>query len=80
MKEFPAAEMNRSPAYIFEAATNEPIAITKYKKPRFVLMSMKQYETLAKTAKTQIAVSVADMPPELGDLLDTGLEDHFDGR
>ncbi|MFG5379842.1 type II toxin-antitoxin system Phd/YefM family antitoxin [Yoonia sp. R2-816] len=79
MKEFPAADMNRAPADIFEAATVAPVAITKHRKPRFVVMSMERYETLTKGRTTQVAVSVADMPPELGALLDQGLEEHFRG-
>lgn len=80
MKEFAAADMNRSPADIFEAATVAPVAITKHRKPRFVVMSMERYETLTEGRKTQTAVSVADMPSELGALLDKGLEDHFSGK
>ena len=80
MKEFAAADMNRSPADIFEAATVAPVAITKHRKPRFVVMSMERYETLTEGRTTQVAMSVADMPPEVGALLDLGLENHFNGE
>ena len=80
MKQFAAADINRSPADIFEAATVAPVAITKHRKPRFVVMSMERYETLTAGRTTQVAMSVADMPPELGALLDQGIEDHFSGK
>ena len=80
MKEFAAADMNRSPADIFEAATVAPVAITKHRKPRFVVMSMERYKTLTEGRTTQVAMSVAYLPPELGALLDQGLEEHFNGK
>ena len=80
MKEFAAADMNRSPADIFEAATVAPVAITKHRKPRFVVMSMERYETLTEGRTTQVALSVTDMPPELGALLDQGIEEHLSGK
>ena len=80
MKEFPAADLNRSPADLFEAATIAPVAITKHRKPRFVVMSMERYTTLTEGRSTQEAHSVANMPPELGAMLAQGLEDHFNGK
>lgn len=80
MKHFPAADLNRAPGDLFEAATREPVAITKHRKPRYVMMSIERYESLTKGNPTQIAVSVADMPEDLGALLDQGIEDHLNGK
>lgn len=80
MKEFRAADLTRNTSDLFEAATLAPVAITKHRKPRFVIMSMQQYETMASGHSTQVAVDVANMPDDLGALLDKGIEDHFDGR
>lgn len=80
MKEFPAASLTRNTSDLFEAATVAPVAITKHRKPRYVVMSMERFEALSRSATTQIAVDVADMPDELGRLLDQGIKEHFDGR
>lgn len=79
MKEFPAAEMCRTPADVFEAAIAAPVAITKHRKPRFVVMSMERFERLTNAQTTQVALSVADMPNDLGELLDQGIQEHFSG-
>lgn len=80
MKEFRAADLTRNTGDLFEAATVAPVAITKHRKPRFVIMSMERYEAMTKGHALQVAVDVADMPDDLGTLLDKGLQDHFDGR
>ena len=74
MKEFPASSLTRQTADLFEAATRAPVAITKHRKPRFVVMSMDRYERLSKGAAKQIAVETDDMPEDLGRLLDRGLD------
>ena len=80
MKTFPAASLTRHTSDLFEAATIAPVAITKHRKARFVVMSMDRFEALTKGATTQVAVDVKDMPDDLGALLDQGIEDHFNGR
>lgn len=80
MKHFAAADLNRAPADLFEAATLEPVAITKHRKPRYVMMSIERYESLTQGNSTQMAVSVADMPEDLGALLDKGIAEHLDGK
>ena len=80
MKQFPAADLTRKTGDLFEAATVEPIAITKHRKPRFVVMSMERYEALIKDTSQQVALDVANMPEEFGKLLDKGIEEHFRDR
>lgn len=77
MELFAAGDLTRRTADLFEAATVAPIAITKHRKPRFVVMSMSQYEKLTGTEEAQMAVAVADMPDDLGALLDQGLKDYL---
>ena len=48
--------------------------------PRFVVMSMERFEALTNGRGTQVALDVRDMPEELGQLLDKGIEDHFRDR
>lgn len=80
MKQFAAGELTRNTGDLFEAATVAPVAITKHRKPRFVMMSMERFEALTTGKGSQVALDVSDMPDELGELLDKGLKDHFRDR
>jgi prevent-host-death family protein len=80
MREFAAADLSRNTGDLLEAATAAPVAITKHRKPRFVIMSMDRYESLTNRAAQQIAVDVSDMPDDLATLWDKGVADHFNGR
>lgn len=80
MKKFPAASLTRNTGDLFEAAAVAPVAITKHRKARFVVMSIERFEALTTETTSQVAVDVANMPENLGELLDCGIEDHFNGR
>lgn len=80
MKQFAAGDLTRSTGDLFEAATVAPVAITKHRKPRFVIMSMERFNALTTGRGTQVALDVADMSEDLGSLLDKGLEDYFRDR
>lgn len=80
MKQFAAGELTRNTGDLFEAATVAPVAITKHRKPRFVMMSMERFEALTTGKGSQVALDVSGMPDELGELLDKGLKDHFRDR
>jgi prevent-host-death family protein len=80
MKQFTAGDLTRNTGDLFEAATVAPVAITKHRKPRFVVMSMERFEALTSGLGSQVAVDVTDMPEDMGKLLDKGLEDHFRDR
>ncbi|WP_288960242.1 type II toxin-antitoxin system prevent-host-death family antitoxin [uncultured Sulfitobacter sp.] len=80
MREFAAGDLTRNTGDLFEAATVSPVAITKHRKPRFVIMSMERFEALSARQNTQVALDVADMPEELGKLLDEGIEEYWRDR
>ncbi|MEL6206612.1 MAG: type II toxin-antitoxin system prevent-host-death family antitoxin [Pseudomonadota bacterium] len=80
MKQFAAGDLTRNTGDLFEAATVAPVAITKHRKPRFVIMSMERFEALTTGRGSQVALDVTDMPEDLGDLLDKGLADHLRDR
>ena len=80
MKQFAAGDLTRNTGDLFEAATVAPVAITKHRKPRFVVMSMDRFEALTKGQGSQVSLDVNDMPEDLGNLLDKGIEEHFRGR
>ena len=74
MKEFTSADVTRNSGDVFAAAAAEPVAITKHRKQRFVVMSIDRYRALSKAADTQMAFSVDDMPEPLRDELIGKLE------
>ncbi len=80
MKQFPAGDLSRNTGDLFEAAAIAPVAITKHRKPRFVVMSMERFEALTSGRSSQVALDVADMPEDLGAILDEGIEAHFRDR
>ena len=63
LPEFKAADLTRHTSDLFDAAIRSPIAITKHRKPKFVLMSMDQYQQLTRGA-TQQAHMLEEMPEE----------------
>ncbi|KAB2530581.1 prevent-host-death protein [Salipiger aestuarii] len=80
MKQFAAGDLTRNTGDLFEAATVAPVAITKHRKPRFVVMSMERFQALTAGHGSQVAFEVTDMPEDLGNLLDQGIEKHFRDR
>jgi PHD/YefM family antitoxin component YafN of YafNO toxin-antitoxin module len=60
MQEFAASILTRDPTALKEAARREPVAITEYNRPRFVLMSHEAYVAL--TAKPPEAASAGRFP------------------
>ena len=65
MKEFTSADVTRNSGDVFAAAAAAPVAITKHRKKRFVVMSIDRYEQLAEAAETRQAYVVDDMPEAL---------------
>lgn len=73
LPEFKAADLTRHTSELFDAAIRSPVAITKHRKPKFVLMSMDQYQHLARGATQQVHL-LEDMPDDLKALMVEGLE------
>ena len=73
LPEFKAADLTRHTSELFDAAIRSPVAITKHRKPKFVLMSMGQYQQLAKGATQQVHL-LDEMPGDLKALMIEGLE------
>ena len=80
MKQFQARDLTRNTTDLWTAATIAPVAITKHRKARFIVMSVERYEALVRGDTSQVAISVANMPDDLGALFDKGVEDHFRDR
>ncbi|PCH94012.1 MAG: type II toxin-antitoxin system prevent-host-death family antitoxin [Rhodobacteraceae bacterium] len=74
MQKYPAADLARNTSALLRAASAAPITITKHNKECFVIMSTEAYKAMTQNSSTQHAFAVADMPDNLGDLLDRGLK------
>jgi prevent-host-death family protein len=70
---FRAADLTRNTGDLFEAAAREPVAITKHRKPRFVVMSYDRLDELTRSA-TQRTYRIDELPPGLGGVLDAALD------
>lgn len=64
LQTFPAADLARRTGDILDAASRTPVAITKHRKPRFVVMSVECYEAM-RGQRDQQAYTLDDMPDEL---------------
>ena len=73
MQRFTTVELLRDIKTVTMAVDRQPVAITKHRKPKFVLMSMDQYQQLAKGATQQVHM-LDEMPDELKALMIEGLE------
>jgi len=73
LPEFKASDLTRHTSDLFDAAIRSPIAITKHRKPKFVLMSMDQYQSLTR-GTTQQAHMIDEMPEDLKALMIEELE------
>ena len=74
MKKFQAKDLARNTADLWTAATVAPVAITKHRKARFVVMSVERYEELLGSEASRVSVDFANMPN------DKGAGDHFGGK
>lgn len=79
MKQFSAKDISRNAGDLWMSATVGPVAITKHRKPRFVVMSYDQYTALVGES-TQVSLDVVNMPEDLGKLFDQGVEYHFSDK
>jgi prevent-host-death family protein len=79
MQEFPAATLTRDPTALKEAARKRPVAITEYKRPRFVLMSYEDYLALsAKAADPRRSMRIDAMPDDLKALAIEALDQPYE--
>lgn len=63
MRSFPSTDLKQTLGDVLDAANHEPIAITKHKKPRYVLMSIHEYEQRFQKDERR-AYAAEDMPAE----------------
>ena len=71
MKKFSTAKLSRNIGDVTHAASQAPIAITQHNKPRFVMMSIEDFERI----RTQRAFLVEETPDEVASWLLPALDD-----
>lgn len=74
MRQFSTVELTQKIGDVTHVARREPVAITQHRKARFVLMSIEDYERLVSRGDTRQAWSVADVPDDLIEELETAFE------
>jgi prevent-host-death family protein len=69
MRRYPSTELKQHLGDVLDAASREPVAITKHNKARYVIMSVEAYESrLARDPRDSYAT--AEMPDEHLALID----------
>lgn len=74
MKSFTLTELNSRPGSVIDAASRSPVSLTKHGKPRFVVMSVEDYETRIAGNNPQRAYRWDEAPDELVELFLPELE------
>lgn len=74
MRSFSTVELTQQIGAVTHAASREPVTITHHRKPRFVLMSMEDFEKMREGVRPRRAFGIGETPPELADMLASELE------
>jgi prevent-host-death family protein len=74
MKQFTTGDLNKQIGDVTDAASREPVVLTRHKKPRFVLMSYDHYERMRSAGDPHRAYTVSEMPAEHAELFDEALD------
>jgi prevent-host-death family protein len=73
---FSTADLSRHIGDVTQAAGRAPITITHHNKPRYVMMSVEDFERI----NPQKAYSIDDMPESVADMLIEALDDFLSGK
>jgi len=78
MRTFPSTELKQNVGDVLSAASSGPVVITRNHKPRFVLMSVEEYERREHGRDPRQVFAVEETPDELNDLLAGALDRQID--
>ena len=82
MRNYPSTDLKQRLGDVLDAASREPVSITRHSKPRFVLMSVEAYEARFPFDERR-TYAIEEMPDEHLALIETALAnlsgDKFDG-
>jgi prevent-host-death family protein len=73
MRTFPSSDLKQILGDVLNAASREPVTITKHNKPRYVLMSVEDYDQRVRKDERRV-IATGDMPVEHLVMLETALE------
>ena len=79
MRKFSYTDLNRKSGEILDMAAVEPVALTKQKTVRLVIVSADEYRRLTAAAVAE-AHSIDDMPRDLIDGLIEGFDNHLEHK
>lgn len=68
MRQFTTGDLNKQVGDVTDAASREPVVLTKHRKPRYVLMSYEHYERMRTGRDPRRVHFVSEMPQEHKDL------------
>ncbi|CAN7698780.1 type II toxin-antitoxin system prevent-host-death family antitoxin [Neorhizobium tomejilense] len=74
MKQFTTDDLNKQIGDVTDAASREPVVLTRHKKPRFVLMSYDHYERMRTGGDPRRSFHISEMPAEHAKLFDEALD------
>lgn len=74
MGQFTTGDLNKQVGDVTDAASREPVVLTKHRKPRFVLMSYDYYERLRTGGDSRTVHRASEMPPEHVDLFEAEID------
>ncbi|MDQ0467954.1 type II toxin-antitoxin system prevent-host-death family antitoxin [Labrys wisconsinensis] len=74
MREFSTVELTQQIGTVTHIASKEPVMITHHRKPRFVLMSVEDFERMQAQGRPRRVYGVGETPPELAEMLAAELE------
>ncbi len=74
MRQFSSTDLGNKTGDVLAAASQEPVAIARHGKPRFVVLTTEKYERLNKANDPRIAGRTAEIPADEGALLMTEID------
>ena len=74
MREFSATDLGNKTGDVLAAASQEPVAIARHGKPRFVMLTTETFQRMQRSLDPRIARRTADIPEDEGAALVTELE------
>jgi prevent-host-death family protein len=74
VRQFSTVELTQQVGTVTHAASREPVVITQHRKPRYVLMSIEDYERMQAQGRPRRVYGIGETPPELAEMLATELE------
>ncbi|MGX5806060.1 type II toxin-antitoxin system prevent-host-death family antitoxin [Bradyrhizobium sp. Arg314] len=74
MRQFTTADLNKQVGDVTDAASREPVVLTKHRKPRFVLMSYERYERMRIGGDPRRAYRISEMPEKHKELFEKEID------